>query len=90
MTTGNLVDLFCRSWGEYLKQINRSDGGPHETNFLKLDCSKLKFVLGWKSLWGVEQAVEKTVEWTKVYVAEKDVMECGDRQIKEFLREECP
>lgn len=85
VTTGELVDLFCRCWGDGAKWVNKSDGGPHEANFLKLDCSKLKSVFGWKPVWGVEQAIEKTVEWTKVYAAEKDIPDCMDRQIKVFF-----
>lgn len=40
--TGALVDLFVRKWGDGIKWVNQYDGGPHEANFLKLDCSKLK------------------------------------------------
>lgn len=85
VTTGELADLFCRAWGEGLTWVNQSDGGPHEANFLKLDCSKLKSVFGWKPVWNVGQAVEKTVEWTKAYASEQDVTVCMDRQINEFL-----
>ena len=48
--TGRLVDLFVSKWGDGIKWINQYDGGPHEANFLKLDCSKLKkvFWLGTK------------------------------------------
>lgn len=52
ITTGQLVDLFCAKWGEDMKWVNRYDGGPHEANFLKLDCSKIKRVFGWKPRWG--------------------------------------
>ena len=85
VTTGELVDLFCRYWGDRAKWVNKSDGGPHEANFLKLDCSKLKSVFGWKPVWGVEQAIEKTVEWTKIYAAGEDVPACMDKQINEFF-----
>ena len=43
-------------------------GGPHEANFLKLDCSKIKTVFGWKPRYTVKEAVEKTVEWSKEYL----------------------
>lgn len=86
ITTGQLVDLFCAKWGDNLNWINQYDGGPHEANFLKLDCSKIKHVFGWSPRWGVEQAIEKTVEWSKVYLSGGDVCECMDRQIKEFFR----
>lgn len=89
-TTGDLVTLFCRKWNELTGSSvtwkNIYDGGPHEAGFLKLDCSKLKSTLGWKSRWNVEAAMEKIVEWTKVYMTREDIVACMDRQIEEFLR----
>lgn len=84
LTTGELVDCFCENWGDNAKWINRYDGGPHEANFLKLDCSKLKNTFGWKPRWNAKMAVKKTVEWTKVYVAGGDVEKCMNEQIEEF------
>ena len=51
--TGTLVDTFVKHWGENLKWINKHDGGPHEANFLKLDCSKLKTTFGWSPNVGI-------------------------------------
>ena len=83
--TGALVDLFVKHWGEGLKWIDKYDGGPHEANFLKLDCSKLKTTFGWKPHWNLETAIEKVVEWSKDWVAGEDVRPVMDKQIKEFL-----
>ncbi|MGM9552423.1 MAG: CDP-glucose 4,6-dehydratase [Clostridia bacterium] len=83
--TGALVDLFVKKWGNGLKWVNVNDNGPHEANFLKLDCSKLKSTFGWKPRWNLEMAIEKTVEWSKCYFEKGNVRECMDRQIKEFL-----
>ena len=83
--TGALVDLFCRTWGEDMKWINRYDGGPHEANFLKLDCSKLKTVFDWKPVWNLGEAVARTVEWSKVMRDGGDVRACMDRQIEAFV-----
>ena len=88
-TTGELVTLFCDKWnkemGANIIWKNVYDGGPHEANFLKLDCSKLKASFKWKPRWNVETTMEKIVEWTKVYLAGGNVAECMDRQIEEFL-----
>jgi len=88
-TTGNLVTLFCEKWnsatGEHITWKNEYDGGPHEANFLKLDCSKIKSVLGWSPRWNVETAMEKIVEWSLIYLENGDVAECMRQQIKEFL-----
>ena len=83
--TGALVDLFCNKWGEGMKWINRYDGGPHEANFLKLDCSKLKTVFGWKPVWNLDGAIGATVEWSKTLRDGKSVAECMDKQIAEFV-----
>lgn len=83
--TGALVDLFVKKWGENLKWINKSDGGPHEANFLKLDCSKLKSTFGWRPRWNLDIAIEKVVEWTKTWNNGDNVLEIMDKQISEFL-----
>lgn len=95
ITTGQLVDLFCDKWNKdeqdenHIKWINKAEvNAPHEANFLKLDCSKIRRVFGWKPRWGVEEAVEKTVEWSKVYFNGKNIPECMDKQIKDFFDEQ--
>lgn len=85
IATGELVDLFCGFWGGEARWENRYDGGPHEANFLKLDCSHVKKTFGWRPRYHVSQAVEKTVEWTKEWLSGGDVRACTDRQIEEFF-----
>jgi CDP-glucose 4,6-dehydratase len=87
ITTCVIVDMFCKFWGDDLVWENRFMGGPHEANFLKLDNSRLKRTFGWTPKWNVEEAVKKTVEWSKTHLAGEDVITCMERQIKEFLDE---
>lgn len=88
LTTGELVTLFCRKWnektGDMLNWTNRYDGGPHEANFLKLDCSKLKAAFHWKPVWNIETAMEQIVDWSVVYFENGDVAECMRKQIEKF------
>ena len=86
--TGNLVELFVRTWGDGLHWVNRCDHGPHEANFLKLDCSKLKTTFGWHPTWNLAAAIEKVAEWTRVYAAGEDVRPVMDRQIDAFVNAE--
>lgn len=83
--TGALVDLFVKHWGRGLSWINKYDGGPHEATFLKLDCSKLKSTFGWKPHWDLEKAIEKTVEWSQVWISGDEVRPVMDKQIEEFI-----
>lgn len=89
ISTGLLVELFCKKWGEIthekLKWVNNFGGGPHEANYLKLDCSKFKTTFDWKPRWNIEKAIEKTVEWTKGYVDNENVADIMDKQISEFF-----
>lgn len=85
VTVGALADLFCRAWGHDLKWKNVCEDGPHEAKFLKLDCSHIKYALGWKPCWDIRTAIEKTVEWTRVYAAHGDIRACMETQINEFL-----
>lgn len=86
--TGALVDMFVDKWGDGIKWENKYDGGPHEANFLKLDCSKLKTTFGWKPHWNLEMAIEKVVEWSKCWITGDDVRTCMDQQINEFMNAE--
>jgi CDP-glucose 4,6-dehydratase len=83
--TGALVDLFVKYWGEDMKWIDCNNSGPHEANFLKLDCSKLKTTFGWKPHWDLDKAIEKVVEWSKCWIDGGDVRACMDDEIEEFL-----
>lgn len=84
--TGALVDLFVKHWGEDMKWIDKYDGGPHEANFLKLDCSKLKKTFGWQPHWDLNMAIEKVVEWSKCWLTNGDIEKCMNKQIEEFMK----
>jgi len=85
ISTGTLVDLFVDKWQEGLQWVNVSVGGPHEANFLKLDCSKLRNHFNWEPRWDIEEAIGKTVEWSKRYLSNGDIPKCMDEQIDEFF-----
>ena len=88
VTTGCLVDIFCRCWGNKLKWEQAYSGGPHEAGLLKLDCARLKSVFGWKPRWDIHEAISKTVEWTKGHIDGEDVKQIMDRQIEDYF-EKC-
>lgn len=86
ISTGELVDLFCDVWGEGLTWKNVSkENQPHEANFLKLDSSKIKTTLGWKPNWNIRKAVEGVVEWSKGYIAGKDINPVMEKQIEDYI-----
>ena len=83
--TGRLVELFCQAWGRGLTWENRTEpGAPHEDSFLKLDCSRVKAVFGWRPRWSVEKAVQQTAAWTECWLSGGDIAEEMDRQINDY------
>ena len=66
VTTRELVDIFCRSWGEGIFYKIEGDNGPHEAGFLKLNCDKLKKTFNWQPKWSIETAIDKVVEFSRL------------------------
>ncbi len=86
LSAGELADRFCACWGEGASWRAKPDGGPHEAAFLRLDCAKVKRVFGWRSVWGIDTAVEKTVEFSKLFYAGGDLRSCIEEQITEYCK----
>lgn len=86
ITTGKLATLFCDNWGDDAVWKNVSEtSAPHEANFLKLDCSKSKTVLGWYPKWGIKLAVAKIVDWEKLVTSGSPASDVTDNQIREYF-----
>lgn len=94
VTTGDIVTKFCAAWNNSdgansfgtVSWENRHDGGPHEANFLKLDCSLIKQVFGWKPVWGIDKAIEMVVRFSQRRILEPEkVAEEMDNEIAEFF-----
>ena len=87
VTTGELVELFCKCWGDAARWRDVSEpGAPHEAGFLKLDCSKIKRVMNWKPRWHVEEAVSYAAIFGRIYLAKGNLSEEMEREITEYLR----
>lgn len=90
-STGDIATIFCKKWndltGEDIKWITDAEtNAVHEANFLRLDSSKIKSVLGWKPEWGIEAAIQKTVEWSKAYAVNEDMEKITIEQIRDYYR----
>lgn len=92
-TTRQMAECFGRCWqertGEALTWHGAENIGPHEANYLKLDCSKLKNTFGWQPRWKVETAVRKTAQWYAAYRAGEDMQAYTAKQICDFLGNDC-
>ena len=85
VTTGELATLFCEAWGEGMEWQAADVNAGHEAQFLKLDCSKIRRMFGWKPVWHIEEAVRKTVEFGKIWHCCDLVATVVERQIQDFM-----
>lgn len=89
ITTGDLTTLFCEKWnkvmGYSIKWVNQFEGGPHEANYLKLDCSKIKSKFGWEPRWNVEMAIKEVINWTKVWMTGNNVKDIHNEMTREII-----
>jgi len=90
VTTGVLVDMFCKNWGDEVSWRDTSKPGqPHEANFLKLDSSRVRMTLGWKPVWKIEDAIRAVVEWSRAYLDGAETITIMEKQIKEYIEKLC-
>lgn len=95
VTTGRLADLFCEKWNKEKEgnvvwplatwENKAEPDAPHEANFLKLDCSRIKHIFGWKPVWHIGKCIEETVQFTKVWLSDGNIADEMEREIEEFL-----
>lgn len=83
----SVVELLCDIWGteRTSAMIYKEQENMHESCFLKLDSSKAKQKLGWRSKWSIEEALAKTVEGYKIHLAGGDMRMVCQRQIEERM-----
>ncbi|MBR0171540.1 MAG: CDP-glucose 4,6-dehydratase [Lachnospiraceae bacterium] len=100
-TTGYMVIKFMSAWNDLAEERNEAtfsqqlpvlnmkhrpeENAPHESNFLKLDCSKLKSVFNWSPVWGVGRALEETAMFTKAWLCGQSVLGEMEREIELFV-----
>ena len=86
ITTGALVSLFCKHWGTGASwETHAETNAPHEADFLKLDCSRIKSVFGWSPRWHIEECMEQVCRFSKVWLAAGDTAAEMDREMKAFF-----
>lgn len=84
ITVEELVKLVIKHWGTGSYKIDTSTH-PHEAGFLKLDISKARSLLGWRPIYDVHEAVERTINWYKnFYNGIRELYENTVKEIREY------
>lgn len=68
-----LVQKMLKKWGNGGSWKQDESANPHEANYLKLDSSKARTMLGWKNLYTVEESLDMVTEWYKQYFCGREM-----------------
>lgn len=79
-----IVDSLIKLWGEEACWKTDSAEHPHESNYLKLDCSKARILLGWTPILTLNKSLEWIVEWYRAYSSGKDMHHITQNQIARY------
>jgi CDP-glucose 4,6-dehydratase len=80
-TVSRVASYFSSLWGNNSEWIPDNANHPHETVYLKLDCSKANSRLGWGPVFCLEETLEWTLSWYRTCLA-------GDRNMRDFTAQQ--
>jgi CDP-glucose 4,6-dehydratase len=94
-TVKELVQIVLRCWGNgsFVSEnmVDPNDrSNPHEASTLHLDCSKATSILHWTPLYRLDRAVEKTVEWYRMFYSGHQkgrLLSHTVEQLEEYMQE---
>ena len=81
-TVSEVLQKLSQRWAPFRWRISEASH-PHEANLLYLDSSKAKTVMGWRSVWSLDQTVEKTSEWYCAYLERNEVI--SNQQLVDYV-----
>jgi len=85
-TAQEVIEILISNWGStaYWKK-GGAEQQLHETQILKLDCSKSRVQLGWVPKWNLETAIQKIIQWHKLYLENEAMQKVSLAQIHEYM-----
>ena len=80
-----VADLILELWGSGHWINGAQHGAFHEANFLQLDCSKARHLLGWSPQFDLRAALQFTIEWYRAAAGGEDMRAFSLQQIDNYL-----
>jgi CDP-glucose 4,6-dehydratase len=84
-TVREVARTIAELWGDGARVVDApSADDPVETQVLRIDSSRARELLRWRSRWTMRQAVERTVSWHRAQVDGKDMLSVTREQIAAY------
>jgi len=78
----HVINSLQNYWPAIQPKFPKQDNQPHEATMLSVDSSKANLELDWKPKWELNQAIEKTANWYRVY--HENDMVISEQQLSEY------
>lgn len=78
--------VLCR-WGSNI-ECRKGNSDFYEANYLKLDSSKARRLLGWASVWDFDTVISTTVDWYRRYLNDSPIYDFTMGQIDTYFKTE--
>ncbi len=82
-----VVERICRLWGGGAEWRVANGNQPYEAQLLQVDSGKLAAAAGYRPIWPIESALEKTIDWYRTAQSGNDLRSLTQSQIEAFSRE---
>jgi CDP-glucose 4,6-dehydratase len=84
-----LTEKILREWGSGTWKVpSQNRHTPHEAGYLKLDSTKSMIRLGWKPVYTLDEAVQKTIEWYReFYNGDNDIYKFSLQQVRTYMND---
>ena len=82
-----ITQFMVKKWKKNINWRLDRRNNPHEAEYLKLDISKAKKILGWKPVWSLEKSLLKVLDWHDHWLNRDDIEKICKKQILEHLNE---
>jgi CDP-glucose 4,6-dehydratase len=84
MRVEDIVKKAIETLGKWEYKIEKDDS-MHEAGLLLLDNTKAKTLLGWSPQFWVDEALQKTLDWYRVYALGEDMKQYSLWEIQNFI-----
>ncbi|MDP2963050.1 MAG: CDP-glucose 4,6-dehydratase [Sulfurimicrobium sp.] len=82
---GALLDGLAGLWGDGAAWQASAQQHPHEAGLLRLDSSKARTLLGWRTKLTIDQALEQVIRWHRGWMAGEDMRAFTLNQIEQYM-----
>ena len=77
----DIVDIYCNKVNNKIKWVDISNNNQLFSKKIT-DSTKAREILGWKSIYSIEERIQLIVDWTDAYLNNEDIT---NQQIEEFF-----